>query len=203
MGLSVGLTGGIASGKTTVLEMLRQRGARTISADAVVHTLLAECAPLKQAIRREFGDSVMLAGGGVDRGALGRLVFSDESLRRRLEALIHPLVHQHINAWLDEDAGRANINVAEIPLLFETESNYHFDVTIVVWTEQRLQLHRLQKKALGADEIQARIASQMPLDEKASRADFVVRNVGNLSELSRQVEKLWVFLTKRLAGQDR
>ncbi|MCC6485787.1 MAG: dephospho-CoA kinase [Armatimonadetes bacterium] len=203
MALSVGLTGGIASGKSTVLAMLAERGARTVSADGIVHRLLAESLDLKDAVCRAFGQAVLDQDGAVDRAALAKVVFSDETRRKRLEALVHPLVRSEVESWLAEDTGIRTINVAEIPLLFETGSSYSFDLTVVVWTQQNLQLRRLQNKYLDPVEAQSRIAAQMSLDEKAVRADFVVHNCAGLAELSAETDKLWVFLTERLTAKDR
>lgn len=195
--LRVGLTGGLACGKTTVLEMLRDLGAATISADAIVHDLLESDQCVRESIRREFGEGVFDEAGRVDRALVADIVFRDDGARRALEAILHPEVRRRILKWMDrsEAEGRA-VAVAEVPLLFEAGLEGDFDCTVAVTAEHPEQLNRLSNRMPSRD-VERRIAAQMPAEEKARRADFVVANSGSLEELMERVGELWSALQAR------
>jgi len=195
--LRVGLTGGLACGKTTVLEMLRDLGAATISADAIVHDLLESDQCVRESIRREFGEGVFDEAGRVDRALVADIVFRDDGARRALEAILHPEVRRRILKWMDrsEAEGRA-VAVAEVPLLFEAGLEGDFDCTVAVTAEHPEQLNRLSNRMPSRD-VERRIAAQMPAEERARRADFVVANSGSLEELSERVGELWSALQAR------
>ena len=195
--LRVGLTGGLACGKTTVLEMLRDLGAATISADAIVHDLLESDQCVRESIRREFGEGVFDEAGRVDRALVADIVFRDDGARRALEAILHPEVRRRILKWMDrsEAEGRA-VAVAEVPLLFEAGLEGDFDCTVAVTAEHPEQLNRLSNRMPSRD-VERRIAAQMSAEEKARRADFVVANSGSLEELSERVGELWSALQAR------
>jgi len=195
--LRVGLTGGLACGKTTVLEMLRGLGAATISADAIVHDLLESDHCVRESIRREFGEGVFDEAGRVDRALVADIVFRDDGARRALEAILHPEVRRRILKWMDrsEAEGRA-VAVAEVPLLFEAGLEGDFDCTVAVTAEHPEQLNRLSNRMPSRD-VERRIAAQMPAEERARRADFVVANSGSLEELRERVGELWSALQAR------
>lgn len=192
MPLWVGLTGGIACGKSTVLEMLAGLGAVVFSADACVHELLATSDTLRRSIVERFGAEVLGADGWPDRRRLGAVVFSDDASREFLEALVHPLVHHRYLDWRQGVADASpDVAVAEIPLLFETDLDWQFDATVAVVSEQEVQLNRLVSKGLSRTQACSRIEAQMPTECKAGLATFVLNNNGSLEDLRSRVSRLW------------
>ena len=191
--LMVGLTGGIAAGKSTALEIFAELGAATISADAVVHELL-DGPPLLDKIRARWGEHVA-PGGRVDRQRVGEIVFADESELRWLEAQIHPLVRERINSWKDSIPGGIDLAVAEVPLLFEGEMHRGFDVTVAVVSDDGLRGERAAARghALNAE----REKLQMSQEEKAARADHVLVNDGSREHLKAHITELYEALLQR------
>jgi dephospho-CoA kinase len=185
--VTVAVTGPFASGKSTFVSILGELGAEKVSADEIVHDLLARD---KETIRRvveRFGEEV-LKESGVDRRALGRKVFGDPEALQDLENILHPLVHRETTRRI-EDSG-ADLFVAEIPLLFEGGRSASFDYTVaLVVPEERRRAWAAER---GADEtaLQAIEARQLPQEEKAKRADVVVQNDGSLDKLREQAEGL-------------
>lgn len=188
----VGLTGGIASGKSTFAEALRARGVPVIDADALARQAVAPGSPALAEIARKFGPDVLARNGALDRKRMGELVFSDPTARHRLEAITHPAVRL---AMAGETArlGAAGHDLAfyDVPLLFEVGLERVLDSVVVVWVPAELQRARIvARDGLRPEEAEARIAAQLPIDEKAARADFVVENVGARDDLSRKAERL-------------
>ncbi|MCA9537940.1 MAG: dephospho-CoA kinase [Myxococcales bacterium] len=192
----IGLTGGIACGKTTVGEMLRARGARRVDADAIAREVVEPGTEGLAAIVAAFGPGVLTADGRLDRPALGAQVFGDPALRRKLEGILHPLI-------AIESARRVQGALAEKPplvvydaaLLIEAGRADHFRPLVVVFAPPEVQLERLMRRdGLSAAEAQARIASQMPVAEKAALADHVIDNSGTLAATEAQVDALWARL---------
>ena len=189
--LVVGLTGGIACGKSTALGFFEARGWETHSADAIVSELLANDREVADAVQEEFGPEVSLPEGGVDKRKLAAVVFNHSSKRRWLEQLIHPLVREE---WFSQVSRSAGIrHVVEIPLLFENNLESLFSCVVSVFCSQNIQHKRLIAKGMTVEEASARIASQMPAREKADRADVALLNDGDLSHLEAQLD---VFLEK-------
>lgn len=189
--LVVGLTGGIATGKSTVLEYLSDLGVSTFSADAEVHRLLDEPSVLAD-IRQRFGEGVFLQDGSLNKKALAAVIFSSETDRKDLEAILHPLVAQRMQEWLQaQELQGVAIAVCEIPLLFEAGLEGVVDTIIAVTSEHQQQTCRLLNKGIGQAEAQKRMEAQMPLEEKALRSDFVIDNSGSLEDLKIQVCKVW------------
>ena len=189
--LVVGLTGGIACGKSTALGFFKARGWETHSADAIVSELLANDQGVADAVQEEFGPEVFLPEGGVDKRKLAAVVFNHSSKRRWLEQLIHPLVREE---WFSQVSRSAGIrHVVEIPLLFENNLESLFSCVVSVFCSQNIQHKRLIAKGMTVEEASARIASQMPAREKADRADVALLNDGDLSHLEAQLD---VFLEK-------
>ncbi len=189
--LVVGLTGGIACGKSTALGFFKDRGWETHSADAIVSELLANDQEVADAVQEEFGPEVSLPEGGVDKRKLAAVVFNHSSKRRWLEQLIHPLVREE---WFSQVSRSAGIrHVVEIPLLFENNLESLFSCVVSVFCSQNIQHKRLIAKGMTVEEASARIASQMPAREKADRADVALLNDGDLSHLEAQLD---VFLEK-------
>lgn len=194
--LRVGVTGGIASGKSTVTRMLRELGAVVVDADQAARAVVEPNRPAWQKIRETFGEQYFLPDGRLDRPKLGQLIFNDERARRKLEAIVHPEVYRVLESEAQKafEAGN-NIVFFDIPLLFETGYQKQLDKAVVVYVDQDTQLKRLiNRDRLTEQEAKARISSQMPLSEKAAMADFVIDNTGSVENTRCQVLKLWESL---------
>lgn len=192
----IGLTGGIASGKSTVSAMLRRRGVAVIDADATYHTLISPDAgrpsSLAQAIAERF-EGVLHADGTVDRARLGSIVFADPESRRELEALTHPAVAAAVAAQVARlrDAGASRV-VYDVPLLYERGLQESMEGVIVVWIPRALQLSRLMARdGVTREEGERRLASQMSLDAKRALATWVIDNSGPFEHTEQQVEDLY------------
>src|SRR6185436_15291526 len=174
--LKVALTGGIATGKSYVLEQFRRRGVPCLDADTLAHGVTASGTEATTAIAARFGAGVLAADGAVDRARLGPIVFADAAARRDLEAIVHPAVYRAIAAGVRafEILGRDPFVIVDVPLLYETGAAKDFDRVIVTACLPATQLARLQQRGLSEAEARQRVAAQWPTDEKASRADFVV-----------------------------
>jgi dephospho-CoA kinase len=193
--LKVALTGGIATGKSYVLERLRERGIPTIDADDLVHGSLGAGTPTTKAIAAQFGSVFLKPDGSVDRTLLGVKVFRDPETRRQVETIIHPVVYESIRTWFD--TLDRPMGVASIPLLFETRREKDFDFIVATVCPPELQRQRLiDRDRMSDEEARRRIAAQMPAEEKAARGDFVIRTGGTMPETDRQVEDLLVALGK-------
>ena len=186
----VGLTGGLASGKSTVAGMLAARGAPVFDADAGVHDLYRPRKAGARAVAELFGDQVLDVEGGVDRRALGRLVLQDADARLRLEAAIHPLVRAMVSAWR-ESLGPVPVAVVEAALLVETGTWRDYDVLIVVWCEPDQQLDRAQARGIPLDRARRLLATQLPFGEKRRIAHIVVDNRGTPDDLAAEVDRAW------------
>jgi dephospho-CoA kinase len=189
----VALTGGIATGKSYVLDRLKDRGVPTIDADAIVHDALGPDTPATQAIAAQFGSALLKPDRSIDRAQLGAKVFRDPDARRRIEAIIHPIVWDAIARWYAALEGP--MGVASIPLLYETDRQGDFDFVVVTVCPPEMQLQRIvERDRLPVEQALQRIAAQMPAEEKARRADFVVRTGGTFPATDRQVDDLLVVL---------
>lgn len=184
--LTIGLTGGIAAGKSEALAAFERLGAATISSDAMVHELL-ETAPLLPRLIERWGNKVA-PGGGVDRDRIGSIVFADADELKWLESQIHPLVGERIGAWLGSLPAGTGVAVVEVPLLFETGMDGVFDTTVAVVTSDGVRRERAQ--ARGHALVEEREARQLAQAEKASRAAHVVQNDGSIEELERVLSAL-------------
>jgi dephospho-CoA kinase len=190
----VGLTGGIATGKSSVAELWRQRGAVVIDADALAHEALAPGTPTHAAVVKEFGAGIVNADGSINRAALGEIVFRDESRRLVLNGLVHPAVRQKrqeaLAAVEHADAASAVV-VAMIPLLYEVGDEKEFDCVVTVACSETTQMARLVAKGLSETQARARIAAQWPVAKKMDRADYVIWNDGSSRMLSAQADTIW------------
>lgn len=196
----VGLTGGIASGKSTVARLLGELGLEVVSADQLAHAVIARGTEGARRIRETFGDKVMAADGAVDRAKLAALVFADATggQRRRLESLVHPEVRKKSNEEKARLEGRGDkVAIYEIPLLFEKNLESEFDLIVTVAISPETQIERLLRRSgMTRDEALKRIAAQKNQDEKIKGADFVIWNDGSLDELRQQVAILASSLLK-------
>jgi dephospho-CoA kinase len=197
----VGLTGGVSTGKSTILAALKELGAFVLSADDASHRLTAPDGEALPAIRATFGDGVFSPDGALDRRALGEIVFHDAGSRRALEAILHPAVQREM---LREIAGAAEAGtpavIMEVPLLYETGMDALCDEVWVALLDDESQILRLMNRdRLTRDQALARIRSQMPLEEKARRADVVIRTDKSASDVQKEVAHLYRDLQKRAA----
>ncbi|MDP4525426.1 dephospho-CoA kinase [Bacillus halotolerans] len=192
MTLVIGLTGGIASGKSTVANMLIDKGITVIDADIIAKQAVEKGMPAYRQIIDEFGEDILLENGDIDRRKLGALVFTNEQKRLALNSIVHPAVREEMLKRRDESiANQETFVVLDIPLLFESKLESLVDKIIVVSVTKELQLERLTKRnQLTEEEALSRIRSQIPLEEKVSRADNVIDNSGTLEETKRQLEEI-------------
>ncbi len=188
----VGLTGGIASGKTTFAGVLRVRGVPVVDADALARAAVAPGAPALAEIARAFGPGVLAADGTLDRKALAAVVFADPAARRRLEAITHPAVRRGMAEETARLAAAGHpLAFYDTPLLYEVGLEGALDSVVVVWAPRDVQRARLAARdGLSGAEAEARLAAQLPIDEKAARADFVVENVGAPADLDAKADRL-------------
>ena len=194
----VGLTGGIASGKSTVSRLLAADGARIIDADVLARQVVAPGQPAFQAVVDHFGSGILNGDGAIDRDRLAAEVFADPAQKAALERIIHPAVAKAMAARLAEIEATAprSIVVLDVPLLFEAGMDAGLDLVVVVDAPEAVQLERLMKRSgLSRSEALARIGAQMPMAEKRRRADVVIDNGGSLASTRSQVEALWHRLT--------
>jgi dephospho-CoA kinase len=191
----VGLTGGIASGKTTVAEALRREGAAIIDTDEIAREVTAPGSPALEEIVKAFGPEIVTADGTLDRKRLGSLVFEQAPARRRLEQITHPRIRAEMLRRLEQLRRQPRpppVVVVVIPLLYEAGAERDVDTVVVVTAPPEDQVQRLMARdGLSRDHAQARVSAQMPTQEKARRADFVVDASGAIEETRRQAAKLW------------
>ncbi len=197
--LKVGLTGGIACGKTVVHRRLEERGIPALDADAVVHRLLQAGTDVTRRIGERFGEKVIAPDGSVDRKALGAIVFADEEARKKLNAIVHPGVWREIERFF-EDREKASdpVAVVDAALMIETGSYQRYDALVVVHCRPELQLERLMARdGLSREDALRRIRAQMPIEEKLPFADFLVDTSGTIEETLKQVDDLAAKLRAR------
>jgi dephospho-CoA kinase len=186
MPLTIGLTGGIAAGKSEALAAFSRLGAATLSSDAVVHELL-DSEPLLGRLIARWGEEIA-PDGSIDRNRIGEVVFADPEQLTWLEQQIHPLVGARIGAWLTGLPEDAEVAVIEVPLLFESEMEPAFDTTVAIVTAD--EVRRERAAARGHTLVDEREARQLAQDEKAARAEHVVANDGSIADLERALSAL-------------
>jgi dephospho-CoA kinase len=191
--ITVGLTGGIGSGKSEVSRLLAARGAVVIDADLLAREVVAPGTPGLERITAEFGPEVLQPDGSLDRAALGTRVFSDPEALARLNAIVHPLVGERTAQLLQQArASGADVVVHDVPLLVENGLAEMYDAVVVVAASPQTQLDRLVRlRGMSEQEAQQRIDAQAPLEAKLAAATHVLRNDGPLDELAPQVDQLW------------
>lgn len=190
----IGLTGGIASGKSTASGFLRELGVEVIDADRLARLVVAPGGPALEEIREAFGPSVLLPDGSLDRPALAARVFGDEAALSRLNRIVHPRVEEEAVREIARIRSRkpGAVIVYDVPLLYEGGMAERFDRVVVIYVPRQVQVRRLRERdRLTEEQALARLASQMDIEEKARRADFVVDNRGSREELRRNIE-LWL-----------
>jgi len=201
--LKVGLTGGIASGKSTVTEMFRARGCPVIEADRLAHSLMAPGQPAHDEIVREFGRSVLATDGSIDRSKLAAVVFSDRAKLARLNEIIHPRVIAACEAEFARLSQEQPDGVAIVEAALLVEAGYYrqLDKLIVTWCRPEQQLERLLAKGrLSGEQAEQRLAAQMPPGEKRTHADFVIDTSGTLASVETQVGSVLEELRRLARG---
>ncbi len=195
--MRVGLTGGVASGKSTVAAKLADLGAIVIDADELAREVVAPGTPGLAAVVEAFGPEVLTPEGELDRPAMGRVVFHDEEQRRRLEEIVHPLVFERY-AELEEAAGPDDVVVHDIPLLVESGRAHEFEAILVVEAPEELQVERMTgERGWSEEDARARIAAQTSRDSRRAVATHVLENTGTPEDLRQQVAEVYSQLTGR------
>jgi dephospho-CoA kinase len=199
--LRLGLTGGIASGKSAVAGMLRELGFQVLDADRLGHQLIEPGHPAYEEVIREFGPSIREAAGPIDRAKLGAVVFADRSKLDRLNAIVHPRVEEEVHRrFADlERNGTCDAAFVEAALLVEAGYQKRLDGLVVAWCKPEQQIERLLARGLGAEEARRRIAAQMPVEEKLRYATERIDCSGTLEETRKQVEALAAKLRRKAA----
>ncbi|WP_110238631.1 dephospho-CoA kinase [Nocardioides gilvus] len=197
MTIRVGLTGGVASGKSTVSARLAELGAVVVDADLLARAVVGPGTPGLAAVVEEFGEGVLTPEGLLDRPALGSLVFADESRRKALEAILHPLIRA-AGAELEAAAPEGAVVVHDIPLLAETGQAGAFDAVVVVDVPVEVQIQRMvEQRGMSLADARARVAAQASREERLAIADFVIDNTGDLGALEARVDEIHEALRAR------
>jgi dephospho-CoA kinase len=201
--LRVGLTGGIGSGKSEVGRRLAARGAVLLDADKAARAVVEPGTPGLASVAETFGPGVLREDGSLDRAKLAQIVFADETARGKLNAIVHPLVHDHMRAAEQaaaQAAGDRAIIVHDVPLLAEGGRGKEFDLVIVVDVLPEVQVERLARRGMAEDEARARMAAQATRDQRLAVADIVIDNSGTLEDLDRRITGVWTTLRSRADG---
>ena len=191
----VALTGGIATGKSHVRAEFERLGIPTIDADKLARDAVADGSPGLEAVIKRFGRGVLDDTGALDRRKLGSIVFQDPVARRHLEDIIHPAVRNAIDAWFESLGDSTPVAIADIPLLFETGRQGEFDVVIVTACDPLTQITRVMARDdVSEAEARARVAAQLPIEEKVRRANHVINTDGSFEETNQQVRSVYGVL---------
>ena len=201
--LLVGLTGGIASGKSTVSAMLAERGAEVIDADHIARQVVMPGTPAWCKIREHFGPGVLHPDGQIDRQALADLVFADKTKLALLNEITHPAIFARIADRLEAHHGTDEIVVLDAALLLEAGLAEGVDVVIVVNSPRAIQVERLAAKGVGERDASNRIAAQLEPEKRLARADIVIDNSGSVEKLGRRVDEVWEELQRLLEQRRR
>ena len=200
----VGLTGGLASGKSSVARLLEARGVPVLDADREVHRMYRPGEAGAVVVARLFGDGVLAADGSVDREALAHLVLADDAALARLNAAVHPLVRTAVEEWVS-GLGRGDeppaVAVVEAALLVESEGRDAYDLLVVVWCPARQQLERALARGMAEERARAVLAAQLPIDAMRAAADVVIDNSGPPEALPAAVDRAWREVLERCAAR--
>jgi dephospho-CoA kinase len=194
----VGLTGGIGTGKSTVSGMLRELGATVIDADEATRAVQSRGSDGLRQLVNAFGAGILTPEGDLDRARLADLAFRDPDARGRLNEIVHPLVRLWMAERQREAMERGDaVVVMDIPLLFEARGAGAFDTVLLVYAPEDVALRRLvEQRGMTEEQARARIAAQMPIEEKRALATHVIENTGSLEELRERVERIWAELSE-------
>jgi dephospho-CoA kinase len=192
--MNIGLTGGIASGKSTVAKMLTERGAILIDLDGIAREVVNPGQPSLFRIAQRFGQAVLQEDGSLNRKKLGDIVFADPSERKALELIIHPAIRAIMKermAYYESNAPNKLV-VVDVPLLYESGLESYFEKIMVVYVSRKTQLQRLmERNSLTVEEAERRIAAQMDIEDKKSRADILIDNSNNIAFTEQQIDRFW------------
>ena len=196
MALIVGLTGGIVGGKSTVASMFRDLGAKIIDADILGHSVILPYKPARKKIVKLFGEDILRNDLTIDREKLGKIVFADQALLKKLNEITHPeiikLIKKEINMARNKTHNQEKILVIDAALIYEAKIDRLMDKIIVVYIDEDEQIKRLIKRNnLSKDEASQRVKSQIPMKEKIRMADYVIDNNDKLDKTKKQVETIW------------
>jgi dephospho-CoA kinase len=199
--LRVGLTGGIASGKSTVGGMLREMDCPVLDADTLGHELLEQGQPAREEVIDEFGQEILDARENIDRGKLGQIIFADAAKRARLNQILHPRILDVVRKWFAAQGhqGGPELAVVEAALIIEAGYNKELDRVLVCWCPVEQQLQRLVERGLTAEQAKLRIAAQMPMEEKRRLGDETIDCSGSIEETERQVMEVVKRLSRPAA----
>ncbi|MGA8942602.1 MAG: dephospho-CoA kinase [Thermoactinomyces sp.] len=196
----LGLTGSIATGKSTVSAMLRRKGAYIIDADQVAREVVEPGSEGLKRIVAHFGEEMLDNEGKLDRARLGSVIFQDPVKRKTLNRLLHPLIMQTMQLQTDtiRQENRQAMIVWDVPLMYEENLTPYVEAVILVYVPREIQLERLMKRnSLSKEEALKRIDAQMDIEEKKKLADYIIDNCGTLSDTERQVDQLWNYLISK------
>ena len=192
--MNIGLTGGIATGKSTVSSMLIRKGALLVDADIIAREVMLPGHPVLAEVAAHFGQDVIMADGQLDRKKLGEIIFNDPKERLVLNEITHPAIRREIRRQTAEYEAvyPQRLVVVDIPLLYESELQSLFEKVVVVYVSREKQLQRLMERdGISEERAEARLKSQMDIEQKKLMADYVIDNSGTLTETNQQVDKLW------------
>jgi dephospho-CoA kinase len=192
----LGLTGGIGSGKSTVADLLRRRGAVIIDADAIAREVVEPGMPALLALVERFGDEILRADGSLDRPALARLAFVDDESRLALEKITHPAIGEEFLRRVAA-AEPGTVVVHDVPLLVESKRGFDYGAVIVVEAPREVRLARLESRGVPREDAEARMAAQATDEERRAIATWVIDNAGELADLERQIDAIWPDLEAR------
>ena len=193
--LLVGLTGNYGMGKSAILSVFQKLGALTLDTDKIVESLLAEKDVLGK-IRNILGDTVFYKDGSLNKREVAEKIFKDEALRHSIEDILHPLVFEKIDLFLEKNVSACKVVIIEVPLLFERGYEERFDRMITVYCQEETALARLGKQGINREDALLRLRSQLPVAEKIRRSHFAIDNNGSIAETEQQAEKIYGRLAK-------
>lgn len=194
----IGLTGGIATGKSHVAGKIKEAGVPIVDADVLAREVVAPGTPGLAAVRKRFGPDAVRRDGTMDRVRIAQIVFKDKRARLDLEAIIHPAVQRAIDDFFAQLPKRTPFAVADVPLLFETKREGQFQEVVVVACPRDIQLQRLmERNKLSKEDAERRLGAQLPIDQKVKKATHVIRTEGSFEETDAQV----VELIKKLSAK--
>ncbi|GAB6099257.1 dephospho-CoA kinase [Halanaerocella petrolearia] len=196
--MNIGLTGGIASGKSTVAQLLSELGVEVLDADKIAHQLMEPGTEVWELIVEEFGKDILLSSNEIDRKKLGDIIFNNNYAKEKLDEITHPFIIAEIKNRLEE-LRVEELVVVEVPLLIEANMMELFDEIWLVYVPQKIQVERLMARGdLDQEEALARIKSQMPLEDKKDYADRIIDNSGNQLEIKKRVKQIYSAANKKV-----
>lgn len=195
--LLVGLTGNYGMGKSTVLRMFEKLGVITFDTDSIVKSLLIEKDVLEK-IRGLLGDKVFYKNGSLNKEKVANLIFKTHELRHFLEDILHPIVFERLKDLLDKINEQDKVVIIAVPLLYERGYEDRFGRTITVYAREEIALNRLEKEGVGREDALLRLRSQLPIEEKVKRSDFIIDNNGTIEDTMAQVEIIYKKLLKEV-----